>query len=35
MAEELVELGKTLNTAREAAKAKEQEFAARQDQVGG
>jgi len=35
MAEELVELGKTLAAAREAAKAKEQEFAARQDQVGG
>lgn len=35
MAEELVELGKTLAAAREAAKAKEQEFAARQDQIGG
>ena len=35
MAEELVELGKTLAAAREAAKVKEQEFAARQDQVGG
>ncbi len=35
MAEELVELGKTLAAAREAAKVKEQEFAARQDQIGG
>jgi predicted nucleic acid-binding Zn-ribbon protein len=35
MAEELVELGKTLAAAREAAKLKEQEFAARQDQIGG
>ncbi|HEY8208127.1 MAG TPA: C4-type zinc ribbon domain-containing protein [Myxococcaceae bacterium] len=35
MAEELVELGKTLTAAREAAKVKEQEFAARQDQIGG
>ena len=35
MAEELVELGKTLAAAREAAKVKEQEFAARQDQIAG
>jgi predicted nucleic acid-binding Zn-ribbon protein len=35
MAEELVELGKTQASAREALKVKEQEFAARQDQIGG
>ncbi len=35
MAEELVELGKTLGTAREAVKTKEGEFAARQDQLAG
>src|SRR5690349_12781060 len=35
MAEEILELGKTLAAAREAAKIKEQEFAARQDQIGG
>lgn len=35
MAEELVELAKTYGAAREAVKAKEQELAVRQDQVGG
>jgi len=35
MAEELIELGKTLAAAREAARAKEQELAALQDQIGG
>ncbi len=35
MAEEVVELGKTLATQRDAVKAKEQEFAAVQDRVGG
>ncbi len=35
MGEELVELGKTLNTAREAVKSKEGEFAAKQDQLAG
>jgi hypothetical protein len=35
MAEELIELGKTLAQQREAVKAKEQEFAGRQDQIGG
>ncbi|MHB8877015.1 MAG: zinc ribbon domain-containing protein [Myxococcaceae bacterium] len=35
MAEELIELGKTLAAQREAVKAKEQEFAAVQDRIGG
>ena len=35
MAEELVELGKTMGAQREAVKVKEQEFAGRQDQIGG
>jgi predicted nucleic acid-binding Zn-ribbon protein len=35
MAEELLELGKTLAAAREALKGKEQEFAAKQDSTGG
>jgi predicted nucleic acid-binding Zn-ribbon protein len=35
MAEELVELGKTLATTRDGVKVKEQEFAGRADQIGG
>jgi len=35
MVEDLDELGKTLGAAREAVKAKEQEWAARQDSIGG
>ena len=35
MSQEIVELGKTQAQAREAVKAKEQEFSARQDQIGG
>lgn len=35
LAEELIELGKTQTAQREVVKTKEQEFAARQDQIGG
>lgn len=35
MAEQLIEMGKTQNTAREAIRAKEQELAGRQDRTGG